>query len=165
MNWRVEPLSGGHERKQFCCGQAPLDTYIQKYARQHARKDFGRTFVAVLPGTKQVLGYYTLSSSSVAFDHAPPPLQKRLPRYPIPCALLGKLAVDQTVSGRGLGSFLLMDALRRVAEIGGEMAIFAVEVYALDRAAKSFYRQYGFQEFQDHPHHLFLPMSTIQRLF
>lgn len=165
MIWHVEALNAAHERDGFSCGSGPLDTYIREYAGQHARKHFGRTFVAVRPGSKRILGYYTLSNSSVAFEHAREPLKRRLPRYPLPIALLGKLAVDQTVQGQGLDGFFLMDALRRAAEISNQMGIFAVEVPALSEHAGTFYQKYGFQPFQDQPARLFLPVASFKQLF
>jgi GNAT superfamily N-acetyltransferase len=165
LTWNIEPLDSAHVREAFSCGQPQLDGYIRNYAGQHGRKRFGRTFVAVSPGGKMVAGYYTLSASSVAFEHAPPALQRKLPRYPIPVALIGKLAVDQSAQGQGLGEFLLIDALQRIVEVSEEMAIFAVEVHALNPAAEAFYRKYGFQPFQDRPAHLFLPMATVRQLF
>src|SRR5438874_767237 len=164
-DWTIEPLTTAHDRKAFQCGRAQLDEYLHKYAKQHARKNVGRTFVAVRAGEKKVLGYYTLSSSSVAFEHLPEELQKKLPNYPLPVALLGKLAVDQSARGQGLGELLLIDALRRVVAIADQLAIFGVEVDALDNSAKAFYEKYGFQPFHDQPLHLFLPLDTVRQLF
>jgi GNAT superfamily N-acetyltransferase len=165
VNWRVEPLTSGHDCGSFHSGNPPLDDYLRKYAGQYGRKNMGRTFVAVTPGDKRVLGYYTLAASSVSFEQAPDELIKKLPRYPLPTALLGKLAVDESVQGQGLGAFLLVDALRRVVDISGQMAVVAVEVHAIDARAGAFYARYGFQAFRDQPSHLFLPLATIQKLF
>ncbi len=164
MTWAIEALAEKHERERFCSGQIALDEYLQKYAGQHTRKNVGRTFVAVPTGEKLVLGYYTLSGSSVAFEHAPEGLQKKLPRYPIPAALLGKLAVDQRVQGQGLGEFLLIDALHRIVGIADQLGLFAVEVHALDSSAMRFYAKYGFQSFQDQKLHMFLPLATVKQL-
>lgn len=163
MSWLVVPLAAGHQRERFCCGVAQLDAYIRNYAGQHARKDVGRTFVALAPGENQVLGYYTLSATSVDFDRVPEALRKKLPRYHLPTALIGKLAVDE--SAKGLGELLLLDVLRRIVDVSGEMAIYAAEVHALDQPAATFYARYGFQAFLDQPQHLFLPLATIKQLF
>jgi len=165
VNWRIEALAASHERGNFTSGIAQLDLYIQKFARQHSRKDMGRTYVAVEPISPQVLGYYTLSASSVSFASAPKSLQSRLPRYPLPTARIGKLAVDRAVQGQGLGEFLLLDALRRTVDVAGKMAIFAVEVDAIDGRAKAFYVRYGFQSFEGRSLHLFLPVASIKSLF
>ena len=164
MNWTVEPLLPSHDRSAFSCGHDQLDNYLRRLAGQHARKGFGRTFVATRPHETRVLAYYTLASSSVAFANAPSDLARKLPQYPIPVALLGKLAVDQSAQGERLGEHILMDALHRVLAVSTEMAIYAVEVHAINDNARRFYERYGFTQFQDHPHHLFLPLATIERL-
>ena len=165
MSWKVELLSDEHARREFHCGVAHLDDYLHKYAGQHHQKNFGRTFVAVRSGEKQVLGYCTLSSSSVRFENLPDNVSKKLPRYPVPVALLGKLAVHVTQQGHGLGAFLLLDALHRIVEVAGQLAVYAVEVHAIDDKAKAFYLKYGFIPFEDQPLHLFLPLSTIRKSF
>lgn len=164
MKWVIEALAESHEREGFCCGVEQLDSYLHRYAGQHARKDVGRTFVAVRAGANQVAGFYTLSASSVAFRNLPDKLSRKLPRYPLPAALIGKLAVDQSVRGQGLGEILLFDALKRVAGISEQMAMFAVEVHAVDGSARTFYAQYGFQPFIDDDCHLFLPLESIRAL-
>lgn len=165
MAWRIEALSGEHERAGFSCGHPQLDAYLRQQAGQHGRKNLGRTFVAVRPGESKALGYYTLSASSVEFSEVPDAVRTKLPRYPLPTALIGKLAVDVSVRGRGLGEYLLMDALRRVVAVSSEMAVMAVEVDAVDETAQRFYLTYGFLPFLDAPLHLFLPLQTITRLF
>lgn len=164
MKWTIEGLGERHECKAFCSGVGQLDAYLHRYAGQHARKDIGRTFVAVSAGSRRVAGYYTLSASSVAFQNLPDALGRSLPRYPLPAALIGKLAVDKTFQGHGLGELLLLDALKRVVGISSQLALAAVEVHAIDDRARSFYSQYGFQSFLDDDTHLFLPLETIRKL-
>ncbi|HTF38767.1 MAG TPA: GNAT family N-acetyltransferase [Blastocatellia bacterium] len=156
----VEKLSSHHDRSDFDCGVEELNVYLQKYSTQHQRKGVGRTYVATEQGPARVLGYYTISASAVDFDTVP----ENLPRHPIPVALIGRLAVDISARGWGLGETLLIHALgsaQRVAEIAG---VYAVVVDALDQRAKSFYLKYGFKELADDDLHLYLPMRTIKRL-
>ncbi len=156
----IERLSSHHDRSQFDCGVELLNVYLQRYASQHQRKGVGRTYVATEEGAARVLGYYTISAGAVDFDTVP----ENLPRHPIPVALIGRLAVDISARGRGLGETLLFHALgsaQRVAEIAG---VYAVVVDALDLQAKSFYMKYGFKELADDQLHLYLPMRTINKL-
>lgn len=157
LEFVIEPLDKHHQREDFDCGEASLNDFLQKYARQNAERGLGRTFVAVLPGEKKVLGYYTLSSGSVAFETVP----EKLPRYPIPVAHLGRLAVDLSMRGQGLGELLLMDALARSVLIANELGIYAVELFALTEGAKQFYLKYGFIPLKDDDKHLYLPIKTI----
>jgi len=93
-------------------------------------------------------------------------LAKKLPKYPVvPATLLGRLAVDVRLRGKGAGEHLLMDALRRALEAAREVASLAVVVDAKDDAAVSFYRHYDFISFADRPRRLFLPMAVIEKLF
>lgn len=156
----IARLSNHHDRSKFDCGVEELNIYLQKYSSQHQRKGVSRTYVATEDHAERVLGYYTISASSVGFDTVP----ENLPRHPIPVALIGRLAVDTSARGHGLGETLLIHALasaQRVAEIAG---IYAVVVDALDEKAKTFYLKYGFKELADDHLHLYLPMRTINKL-
>lgn len=162
-DWLVEPLDPLHERGEFCCGKAPLDDFIRSLASQYEKRKLGRTYVALMPGSRKVCGYYTLASGSIPFADVPPAMAKKLPRHPVPVALLGRLAVDQSAQGQGLGEELLMNALRRCLELSETVGIFAVEVLAIDTQAKGFYEKYGFLPFLDNELHLYLPIQTIEK--
>jgi len=161
-------LTTDHDRSAFSCGQASLDEFISRYARQNQKSGVSRTFVALRPGGRVVRGYYSIAAGAVAFAELPEEQRKRLPlpmtRYPVPVAHLGRLAVDQSAQGKGLGSFLLIDALRRIQTAADSIGIHAIEVIATDDAAKGFYLKYGFVALQDHPHHLYISLKTVQKL-
>lgn len=159
--YRIERLSAAHDREAFDCEEASLNDFLKRFARQNDDKGLGKTFVAVLPGENKIYGFYTISSGSVSFEN----LTEKLPRYPIPVAHLGRLGIDKTAQGQGLGKALLIDALARIAGIAEQLGIYAVEVYALNETAKSFYLKFGFTELKDDEFHLYLPMKTVRRLF
>lgn len=160
--WAIEPLNRTHERDQFACGKGPLDTFLRTLVSQYEKRRLGRTYVAIRSGEKQVLGYYTLASSAVAFQSLPAQASKKLPRHPVPVILLARLAVDQSVQGQDLGAWLLEDALRRCLGLSGQLGAHAVEVEAIDEQARAFYEKYGFVALADAPHHLYLPVATIE---
>ena len=157
--WQIEPLAKHHDRTRFSCGQEPLDVFIKTQAGQYEKRRLGRTYVALRPDESQVVGYYTLAASAIAFEHVPN--KQKLPKHPVPVALLGRLAVDETVQGQGLGERLLVDALRRCLDLSLSMGLHAVEVHALNDQARAFYLRYGFVELTDDARHLYLPMTTI----
>jgi GNAT superfamily N-acetyltransferase len=163
-SWTVEPLAKGHERAVFSCGHATLDDFLQKYASQYARRKLGTTYVAVAPGQPRVLGYYTLAPSHFEFANAPVELLKGLPKHPVPCFLLARLAVAQSERGQGLGRFLLLDAFARCLRVAREVAFRAIEVEAIDDQAAAFYAKYGFLPFPGNPHHLALPLETVEEV-
>lgn len=138
----VERLAAQHDRERFRSGVEPLDRYPQAQAGQDVRRRVSACFVAVERESGQVAGYYTLAMSAVLLADLPDAVARKLPRYPtVPTARLGRLAVDRTCRGRGLGGALLWDAVARAA--ASEVAAFALLVDAKDVAA-AFYRHHGF---------------------
>lgn len=162
--WLVEELHTDHDRSAFSCGQPSLDEFIKRYASQNQKSGVSRTFVALKPHESTVHGYYSLAAGAVAFANLPEDQRKRLPRYPVPVAHLGRLAVDKTAQGEGLGSFLLIDALRRIQDVADSIGIHAIEVVAIDESAKNFYLKYGFDELEDDPYHLYISLKTVRKL-
>jgi GNAT superfamily N-acetyltransferase len=164
-NFRVEPLGKAHDRAAFSCGIEVLDNYLKKQASQDAAKRVAVCFV-LTPDGETIAGFYTLSQYAVDLDRLPEALAKRLPRYPeVPATLLGRLAVCQRFKGRGLGEFLLLDALHRSLQQSRHAASAAVTVDAKDEAARRFYEHFGFLSLPGTLNRLFLPMKTIEKLF
>ena len=124
-----------------------------------------RVFVAIPEELEEVAGFYTLSAGSVERETLPEDVMKRLPRYPVPVALLGRLGVDRRWVGQGLGRALLIDALRRVHHASDSLAVYAMVVDAKDDRARAFYERFGFIVLPDSATRLFLPMSTLESLF
>ena len=157
--YHVEPLATQHDRAAFDCGEASLNEFLHRYARQNDEKGLGRTYVALLPDNPHIYGYYTIASGTIRFDVIP----EKLPRYPIPVVHLGRLAVDQAARGQGLGKALLADALTRAASIALQLGIYAIEVYALNDAAKEFYLKFGFTPLLDEEKHLYLSLKKLRQ--
>ncbi|MEK7244686.1 MAG: GNAT family N-acetyltransferase [Pseudomonadota bacterium] len=157
----TEPLGPRHDRAAFSCGEPALDAYLRQQASQDVRRRVARVFVAVGDAPERIAGYYSLSATS--FDRAdlPTELAKRLPRYPVPAALLGRLAVDRAYQGHGLGESLLLDAARRVLRASAAIAVHAIVVETKNARPRAFYERYGFRTFPDSPRRLFLPLETF----
>jgi GNAT superfamily N-acetyltransferase len=161
----VEPFDRQqHDRSGFDCGIPILNEWLATKVSQFEKKDLARTYVLVEAGSTVVKGYYALSNHTVVYESLPADQVKGLPQIDMPVVLIGKLAVDRSLQGQGLGEFLLIDALRRAEYLATKIGIRAVEVDAINEAAKHFYEQYGFLPLTDDPHHLFLPMSIIRKL-
>lgn len=165
MECIIAPLGNQHDRKSFDCGEPSLNQYLHRYASQDIRRRVNRVFVASPPGEpKQVIGYYSLNASSLDATNLPDGFRRRLPGYPVPVVLLGKLAVAESHQSKGLGSILLADALQRVAQASQVLAVYAVVVDALNDRAAGFYQQFGFIPLPSQPLKLFLPMNSIATL-
>lgn len=164
MTFVIEALARSHDRSRFDCGSEALDRYIRQQASQDVRRKVARVFVAVPEGSAAVAGFYTLSAGSLERSALPPKEAGRLPRYPVPVALIGRLAVDRRWSGQGLGSALLADAFCRVIRAGEALAVYAVVVDAKDEQVQAFYERFGFIPLPDVEHCLFCPIATVERL-
>jgi predicted GNAT family N-acyltransferase len=162
--WTIERLEGAHIRSTFDSGNAVLDDWLKRYASQFDRRNLARTYVAVQPPEKTVVGYYALSSHTVRYESLSDEQSKGLPHSDVPVILLGRLAVSRSERGQGLGALLLIDALRRSLLLSEQIGIRAVEVDAIDSAARAFYLHFGFTPLQDDPNHLVMPMQAIRRL-
>lgn len=158
--WRVTRLDAGHERAAFDCGVPALDRYLREQVNQDVRRRITACFVA-LAEESRVIAYYTLASASLLLADLPAGQSRRLPRYPtVPAVRLGRLAVDRSCAGQGLGGALLADALLRAAR--SEIAAYALLVDAKDECAAAFYRHHSFLSLPDTPQVLFLPLATVR---
>ena len=160
----VEPLGPHHDRVSFSCGEPVLDSYIRRQASQDARRRVARVFVASADLPERVAGYYTLSATSFEKNDLPAELARRLPHYPVPAAVIGRLAVDLRSQGSGLGETLLLDAIHRVVRAGDRIGVYAVVADALHTRAGAFYQRYGFTPFPSASLRLFLPLRTLEQL-
>lgn len=157
---RLSPFDATHDRAAFNSDSEPLNRYLREQVTQDVRSHVAACFVA-LADAKYLAGYYTLASSSVLLSDIPASTGRKLPRYPtVPAVRMGRLAVDQTFKGLGLGGALLADAIDRAAR--AEIAAYALIVDAKEEAAVDFYRHHGFIALPDSPRILFLPLATVQ---
>lgn len=166
MSLSIELLnSKQHDRSSFTCGVASLDDYIKTRASQELKKRVSTPYVLTDSPDSKVLGYYCLSSYSIAMTDLEASTSKKLPRYPLlPAVLLGRLAVDTGYQGRGYGEFLLLDAMKRCLELSDRLAAVAMLVDAISQGAASFYKDYGFIEFPDDRMKLYILMAEIEKL-
>ena len=128
------------------------------------RRGVAQVFVARGNTPQRIAGYYSLSAASFEKSELPAQLSKRLPHYPVPAAVLGRLAIDGAHQGRGLGELLLLDAIRRVVRASETIAVYAIVVDAKNERAKAFYERYGFIAFSTAPLRLYLPLQTFKKL-
>jgi len=136
-----EKLSAKHDLSAFDSGEQALDDWLRRRAEQNESSGASRTYVVCVG--RKVVGYYTLAPGAIAHAEAPGRIRRNTPD-PVPAMVLGRLAVDRTVHGQGVGTGLLPDAVLRVVQAAEIAGIRAILVHAISEAAKRFYEKYGF---------------------
>ena len=147
----------------FDCGFPALNEYLDRYARQNRESGSAKTFVAVsLAAPARVLGFYSISPGAIVFARAPASCSsKKLGRYDVPVFRLGRLAVDRSVQGRGLGGDLLFAAGARALAVAAEVGGVALAIDAKDQRAARWYERFGALTLLDDPLKLILPLAVI----
>jgi GNAT superfamily N-acetyltransferase len=125
------------------------------------RRGIARVFVATAPeDPKCIAGFFTLSAAWVIAAELPPEVARRLPRHPIPAALIGRLAADGRFARRGLGSILLADAIKKTMAAAVTVAMAVAIVDPIDDSARAFYAAFGFRDLQGPLRQMFLTLSV-----
>jgi GNAT superfamily N-acetyltransferase len=154
-----EPLTTHHDVSEFSCGKPALDHWLKTRALSNQEKGF--TVVMVVHEDGRVVGYYGLAPTAVMPAALPRAIRTGQPPNPLPCLLLGQLAIDQAWAGQGIGTGLLNHALERcvagAALVGGR----ALVVNAVDEEAAAFWRRRGFLPSRDDPLVLFQSIANI----
>jgi GNAT superfamily N-acetyltransferase len=162
LDWREEPIAKHHDRKNFDCGVAALNEYLDRFARQNHESGGAKTFVAVSSGeSARVLGFYSISPASIEFSRVPAKLIKKLGRYEVPVFRLARLAVSLSYQGKGLDSDLLLAAGERALAVASEVGGVALAIDAKDEGAATWYARFGAMPLLDDPLKLILPLATI----
>lgn len=155
----VVALTRAHRTSDFDCGVESLNVFIRRFALRNQEKTHSaRTFVVARDET--VVGYFSLCAGAVRKEDVLPSLAVGQPD-PVPVVLLGRLAVDLRESGRGLGTGLLQQAIRRVAIASKSIGVAAMLVHAIGDDGVQFYRHHGFTPFPLHARMLYLPVREI----
>lgn len=158
-----ESLTRNHDRKGFDCGSPELNEFLQRHARQNATKGVAQTYVLVDPDNPEtIVGYYSLSAAEIEFERLLKAHRRSLPRYPVPAARMGRLAVDHQHKGSGVGGQLLGLAIRRCQAAREQLGIVVLIVDAKNENAAAFYRHHGFTPVEDDPFTLYIHLDMAE---
>jgi GNAT superfamily N-acetyltransferase len=135
-------LTLDHDVQDFESGERSLDEWILQRALRNERDGASRTYV--ICSNNVVVGYYALSTGSIASVSAPGRIRRNMPD-PIPVMLLGRLAIDRRWQGKGLGQLLLRDAILRTIQVSDMAGVRAIAVNAISENARRFYEKYNFK--------------------
>ena len=136
-----EKLSTHHDLSGFDSSEPVLDDWLRRRAQQNEASGASRTYVLCVG--KKVIGYYTLAAGIITHADAPGRIRRNMPD-PIPVMVLGRLAVDKSFHGQGIGAGFLRDAVLRTMQASEIAGIRAILVHAISEEAKRFYEKYGF---------------------
>lgn len=160
-----EPLGDRHDVTRFENG---VHHSLDQWLRERARTSEGlsaRTYV-VCPTDEpdRVVGYFSIATALEHRNALPSAKLRRGMPEQVPLLLIGRLAVDAGWRGRGLGSALLADALKRclaASEIAGARGVVA---HAIDDIAVAFYERHGFVRSPLGARVMLIPIETVRSL-
>ncbi len=160
--WIEAAIGKQHDRKAFDCGEAALNDYLVRFARQNHDSGGAKTFLAHDPSNPaKILGYYTLSPGSIDYARTPSLVRRKLGKYEVPGFRLGRLAVDQAFQGAGLGGELLIAAGARCIAASELVGGVALVIDAKSPRAAAWYAGFGAIALDDAPLTLMLPLATL----
>lgn len=143
---RPQPLDPKrHDRSTFDSGAPDLDDWLRQYSTQNRRRDTAATWV-VTDAHSVIVGYVSLAMTGIDRSGAPAEVAKHAPN-PVPALLIGRLAVDRSASGFGIGTALVVHVLATAVDLNLRVACRAVVVSALDDGARSWWERFGFHPF------------------
>jgi GNAT superfamily N-acetyltransferase len=162
LRWVEEAVAKSHHRSAFDCGDEEPNTFLARYARQSHDRGGSKTFVTVpAAGDPTVMGFYSVSPASIAFDEAPEVIRRSFGRHDVPAFRLARLAVDRRFQRQGLGGQLLLAAGRRCLRVSVEVGGVALLIDAKNPDVAAWYAGYGAVALDDRPLILVLPLATV----
>lgn len=160
--WHEEAIAKTHDRESFDCGDAALNDFLRRHARKSHVQGGAKTFLAIDDADGQrILGFYSVSPASIAFDRTPKLITRGLARHEVPVFRLARLAVARSVQGCGLGGQLLLAAGRRCLLAASQTGGVALLIDAKTERVAEWYAGYGAIPLLDAPLSLLLPFKTI----
>jgi GNAT superfamily N-acetyltransferase len=156
-----EPLGAQHDLSRFECGEQALDDWLKRRAMQNQIGGASRTYV--ICSAMRVVGYYALAAGAVDHASAAGRVKRNMP-HPVPVMVLGRLAIDTRMQGRGIGPALLRDAILRTVQAAEIAGIRAILVHAISERAKAFYDKWGFAESPVDPMTLMIPVTEAAKM-
>jgi GNAT superfamily N-acetyltransferase len=156
-----EPLGRDHVLEGFDCGRRSLNVWLSHHAATAAAAGSARTYVTADSRQGRVVGYHALTAASIERAAATARAVKGMLRYPVLVVLLARLAVDLPVTGRGIGAWLLRDAMVRTLAASKTIGVRAMLVHAINPSARDFYVHHGFESSPTDPLHLIILIKDI----
>jgi GNAT superfamily N-acetyltransferase len=152
-------LNANHQLAGFDCGHPDLNNWLRKRALTNQQEGASRTYV-VTDG-QRIIGYYALAAGGINITAAPGRFRRNMPN-PIPVALLGRMAVDRSYRGKGLGRAMFRDGAKRIIHAADTLGIGGLIVHAMTEEAKAFYLALGFETSPLEPMTLMVTLADLR---
>ena len=136
-------LTEAHDPRPFNSGEPVLDDWLRRRALPNLQLAASRTYVVCPTGSNMIAGYFSLSMGQILGQDVTGAMRRNMSRR-IAAVTLGRLAIDRNWQGKGLGSALLADVVRRALRASSEVVARLVIVHAISPAAEAFYLHHGF---------------------
>lgn len=160
--WHEEPIGKLHNRASFDCGDAQMNDFLRRFARQSHEQNASKTFCAIDDAApNRILGFYTVAPSALSHDAVPAAMTRGLARHEVSGFKLARLATDRAVAGQGLGGQLLVAAALRCLRLAGEGGGILLIIDAKSERAGNWYASYGAEPLSGKPLTLVIPLSTF----
>lgn len=154
------PIASGDRCAGFDCGELSLNSYLEERALANHASGAARCYVC-LDDAGRVIGYYTLSAIAIERARLPGRARPNSPD-PVPAVLLGRLAVDRSHRGQGVGRGLLRDAIGSTLVAAQRIGVRLLIVHAVDESAADWYAQFGFRPSPTDGRHLYLLLADAR---
>lgn len=155
------PIGPTDNAESFSSGEPTLDRYLRDRALANHAGGVARCYVCVDVGTDRILGFYTLSAVAISRADLAGRARRNAPE-PVPAVLLGRLAVDRSAQGEGLGRLLVRDAVLSTLAAAERIGVRLMLVHALGETAAAFYSGLGFTRSPTDPLHLYLLLADAR---
>ncbi len=161
--WHEEPISRKHDRKVFDCGDAAMNDFLRRYARQSHDRGGAKTILAIDDAdNKTILGFYSLAPGALAYAETPEMMRRGLAQHDVPGFRLARIATHVRLQGQGLGGQLFAAAARRCLRASAEVGGVVLIIDAKNERAARWYAGYGAVPLNNKPLTLVISLATFE---
>lgn len=145
----ISPLGPEYDRGAFCCGLEFIDRYVKKRCITDHDLHKARGYVATKPGSNVVVGFYTLSLTSLnPNDTTPEEAEEKFGSWAIPLVYLGQIGVQQEFQKGGrIGSAMMLHAFEQTLKIAELAGTYGMMLDAANEEVASWYEDWDFFRF------------------
>ncbi|WP_418685606.1 GNAT family N-acetyltransferase, partial [Akkermansia sp.] len=151
--------------ENFSCGEIPLDIFLKEEIYSYREKGLSSIRFLINSDNNTVVGFSAISPCSLPVKSIPPHLSEQYQiLFPLPCWLIGRLAVDKPYQRKKIGALLLFDAIKNILTHTQHGAGAGIVVDAKNEEVKNFYLKYHFIALPKRNLKLFLHISQAREL-